>query len=52
MFYSTPLSESGHAMKKFWNKDSGAKGDEAIYVCEDSRTYFRRTWSKKTRSRI
>jgi hypothetical protein len=48
MFFSTPRAKSGQPMKKYWNKDPNAEGDQIIYVCEDSKTYFIRTWAKKT----
>ncbi|CAN5378340.1 hypothetical protein BH09VER1_BH09VER1_06630 [soil metagenome] len=46
MFFSTPRSNSGRAMAKYWNTYNGAIGKEVVYVCDQSKTYFRRTWIK------
>jgi hypothetical protein len=50
MFRSKPLSKaSGRPMERYWNTSSSARGDEVIYVCHDSKTYFRRTFAEKGR---
>lgn len=48
MYVATPTSQSGKPMVKYWNASARAKGNEMVYVCEDSRTYFRRTWAKNS----
>jgi len=51
MFRSTPISPAtGRPMEKYWNTSSSARGDEVLYVCHDSKTYFRRTFAKQARS--
>ena len=48
MFTSTPISSfSGKPLVKYWNSSPLAQGGEVIYVCEDSRTFFRRCFTKR-----
>ena len=48
--FSTPLSISSRPMKRFWVKESQAIGNEIIYVCDDSKTYFRRVFAKRRKN--
>ncbi len=48
MSVATPTSANGKPMAKYWNTSARAKGKEMVYVCEDSRTYFRRTRAKQS----
>lgn len=49
MFKSTPISSSGRPMKKYWNSHPKPGNNEAIYVCEESKTYFIRVWGVASR---
>lgn len=46
MFKSTPISSNGRPMKKYWSSKPKAGNTEAIYVCEESKTYFIRVWGR------
>lgn len=50
MFFSTPRSHSGRPMAKYWNISPTAVGREVVYVCDQTKTYFRRTWVKGGRN--
>lgn len=50
MFKSTPTSSHGRPMKKYWNSHPEAGNTEAVYVCEESKTYFIRVWSRTSKN--
>jgi len=50
MFKSTPISTHGRPMKKYWSSHPKAGNTEAIYVCEESKTYFIRVWGRPNSS--
>jgi len=52
MRFLTPTSSSGRPMKKFWVDRSNSYGHEMIFVCEDTKTYFRRVFAKNAKVRI
>ena len=49
--FLTPTSSSGRPMKKFWVDRSNSYGHEMIFVCDDTKTYFRRVFAKNSRAR-
>jgi hypothetical protein len=49
MFKSAPISSSGHRMKMYWSTSPKAGNNEAVYVCEHSKTYFIRVWAMPSR---
>jgi hypothetical protein len=49
MFKSTPTGAAGRPMKKYWNSHPKTGNTEAIYVCEESKTYFIRVWGRSSR---
>ena len=49
MFKSAPISSSGHRMKMYWSTAPKAGNNEAVYVCEHSKTYFIRVWAMPSR---
>ncbi len=50
MFKSTPISTHGRPMKKYWNRAPKAGNNEAVYVCEESKTYFIRVWGRPSQN--
>lgn len=50
MFKSTPISSHGRPMKKYWSSHPKAGNTEAIYVCEESKTYFIRVWGRPSQN--
>lgn len=52
MYFSTAVSVTGRPMKKYWNDDEDSDGNELVYVCDDSKTYFRRTFARRGKGRI
>jgi hypothetical protein len=51
MYRATPISSTGQPMEKYGNTSPSARGDEVLYVCHDSKTFFRRTFAKRSHSR-
>lgn len=49
MFKSAPISSSGHRMKMYWSTAPKPGNNEAVYVCEHSKTYFIRVWAMPSR---
>ncbi len=50
MFKSRPLSCTGRPMKKYWNSSAKDGNHEAVYVCEESKTYFIRVWGRPSKN--
>ncbi|MGL5019540.1 MAG: hypothetical protein ACRDBP_15505 [Luteolibacter sp.] len=50
MFKSSPIGSSGRPMKKYWNSSAKRGSREAVYVCEESKTYFTRVWSRASQT--
>lgn len=52
MRFSTPTSSSGRPMKKFWVDRANSYGHEMIFVCDDTKTYFRKAFAKNSKAKI
>lgn len=49
-FCSRPVSTCGKPMRKYWSSTPKNGNTEAVYVCDESKTYFIRVWGRRSSS--